>query len=924
MKLLHTLLLIQLIILLVIEYRQVEGLAVLGVDIGSEWMRIGLVKPGVPMEIVLNKETRRKTPMSVYISLKERLIGEESLSAGIKKPAFTQKYFTRTLGALPTNPLVTEFQENFPELQLQPDTEYPQYLVHRTGYSSEELLAMMLNHSRQLSEDFAEYHPIKDIVLTVPPYFTQAQRRALLRSADLVGIKVLTMMNTNLAVALHFGSFQKSVYKDKPIVVLFYDMGATSTIASIVRYEAGEGKSTVPKIIVLGTGFDRNLGGAHIDQLLARHLAVEFEKQQADKNNKIDILNSHKAMAKLTKEAKRVKNVLNANTAHHAHVESLIGDLDLKILVKRSDLESLCEFTLFNRIPEVISEAIEAAKLSREEIDLVVPVGGASRLKKVGEIVLSELGKTEFTTTINADESAAMGAVYQGAFLSKGFRVSEFQLQDANIYPIEISYEKRITATNVSDTEEIEEDIKTKIVHKHLFYRSNILPQKKIMTFKNITNNLVLHASYVIDQSWLSSYDKDVLTQGEAPDGRDIMRIEINGVEDAHNKYGQEEFKGVKVHFSINENGLFSCTSAEAVFEKISVEQSTLDSILGYFSSSTDKVEQPEDANNDTKQNNTESSQNTTETLDSKNSSNKSTTPSTNKPELLIYPLEIITLYLDYPDPSYEHISQSKQKLLTLALKDEEKRLLELAQNNLEAFIYDLKERLFRDETLALTSEEQREEMANVILKISEWFFDQGADTPKEEYNDKFQELKSHTVDFFIRLRESKELPTALEKLNDTLNATDNFIRNMQLYLNLSSMVFTDADYSAIIRQYNQTTEWLANAIEEQSNLQPYENPTLTVSLVETQNYALASELRYMMADEGNKQEAHIDLSDDMQQQQQQQQQPADGRDKQEQHLDLSDDEDKQQHIDITDEPYSEPDEVDPQNSQNSAQHMDL
>ena len=77
MKLLQTLLTLQLLMLSiqVSKYKQVEGMAVLGVDLGSEWMRVGLVKPGVPMEIVLNKETRRKSPMTVYTSAKERLIG---------------------------------------------------------------------------------------------------------------------------------------------------------------------------------------------------------------------------------------------------------------------------------------------------------------------------------------------------------------------------------------------------------------------------------------------------------------------------------------------------------------------------------------------------------------------------------------------------------------------------------------------------------------------------------------------------------------------------------------------------------------------------------------------------------------------------------------------------------------------------------
>ena len=202
-----------------------------------------------------------------------------------------------------------------------------------------------------------------------------------------------------------------------------------------------------------------------------------------------------------------------------------------------------------------------------------------------------------------------------------------------------------------------------------------------------------------LDQPWLSNYDLGVLTQGQHPQGNNLMQLEINRIQDAFDKYGQEEFKGVKVHFSINENGLFSCTSAEAVFEKISTEKSTLDSILGYFSTTPENEEKNEPkTDSTTNEVNTNTSENSTKPLDNKNNTMKAESNKSTKPEVFTYPLEIVVTYLDYPDPSEESISFSKQKLLILSLKDEEKRLLELAQNNLEAFIYDLKERIFRDE----------------------------------------------------------------------------------------------------------------------------------------------------------------------------------------------------------------------------------
>ena len=185
-------------------------------------------------------------------------------------------------------------------------------------------------------------------------------------------------------------------------------------------------------------------------------------------------------------------------------------------------------------------------------------------------------------------------------------------------------------------------------------------------------------------------YDREVLTQGGYPNGSEIARIEVKGVGEALAQLGEENFRGVKVHFSVDEDGIFTCTRAEAVFEEKQQEQSTIDSIFSFFSSS-----EKEDTQNETKQvvENSTNSSNTTLDGNSTRTENK-----TLKPNIKTLPLEVVTTLLDYPDPTESSMVHSRQKLLTLALRDEEKRLREIAQNNLEAFIYDLKERLFKDE----------------------------------------------------------------------------------------------------------------------------------------------------------------------------------------------------------------------------------
>ncbi|XP_068234697.1 hypoxia up-regulated protein 1-like [Palaemon carinicauda] len=187
----------------------------------------------------------------------------------------------------------------------------------KTTYSVEELVAQLLTYAREIAADHTD-QKIKDCVLTVPPFFNQAERRAILSAAELAGLKVLSLMSSNAAVALNYGMFRRKEINSTAQNILFYDMGASSTTATIVSYHTVKTKEkgyseTNPQVSVLGLGYDRTLGGLEMQLRLRDFLAKKFTEVKKTPSN---VFESPKALAKLFKEAGRLKKVLSANTQH--------------------------------------------------------------------------------------------------------------------------------------------------------------------------------------------------------------------------------------------------------------------------------------------------------------------------------------------------------------------------------------------------------------------------------------------------------------------------------------------------------------------------------------------------------------------------------------------------------------------------------
>ncbi|XP_056322103.1 hypoxia up-regulated protein 1 [Danio aesculapii] len=867
---------------------QTESVAVMSVDLGSEWMKVAIVKPGVPMEIVLNKESRRKTPVAVCLKENERLFGDGALGVAVKNPKVVYRFLQSILGKTADNPQVAEYQKHFPEHQLQRDekrgTVYFKF-SEEMQYTPEELLGMILNYSRTLAQDFAE-QPIKDAVITVPAYFNQAERRAVLQAAHIAGLKVLQLINDNTAVALNYGVFRRKDINSTAQNIMFYDMGSGSTTATIVTYQTVKTKEsgTQPQLQIRGVGFDRTLGGFEMELRLRDHLAKLFNEQ---KKSKKDVRDNLRAMAKLLKEAQRLKTVLSANAEHTAQIEGLMDDIDFKAKVTRSEFEALCE-DLFDRVPGPVKQALAASEMSMDEIEQVILVGGATRVPKVQDVLLKSVEKEELSKNINADEAAAMGAVYQAAALSKAFKVKPFLVRDAAVFPIQVEFSR--------ETEE-EDGVKTLKHNKRiLFQRMAPYPQRKVITFNRYIDDFVFYINYG-DLSFLSEQDMKVFGS------QNLTTVKLSGVGSSFKKHSDAESKGIKAHFNMDESGVLVLDRVESVFETIVDEKeeestltklgNTISSLFGGGSSEpsanvtepvTDEEEvtpeagkeqdqpekqeetvqekpeteegkeaepqaeeQKEDKEKAENQEETESEK--TEKPEEKTTDEEKEADKKPKPQKKSKISADIAVELevnDVLDPSAEDMEGSKKKLQDLTDRDLEKQEREKTLNSLEAFIFETQDKLYQDEYLAVVTEEEKEQISGKLSEASSWMDEEGYSAGTKPLKEKLSELKKLCKGMFFRVEERKKWPDRLAALDSMLNHSNIFLKSARL-IPESDQIFTDVELKTLEKVINETVTWKNETVAEQEKLSPTVKPVLLSKDIEAKLSLLDREVNYLL-----------------------------------------------------------------------------
>ncbi|XP_053669240.1 hypoxia up-regulated protein 1 [Anopheles marshallii] len=851
--------------------------AVMSVDLGSEWMKVGVVSPGVPMEIALNKESKRKTPTTIAFRNGDRVFGEDAQTLGVRFPSNSFGYLVDLIGKTIDNPMVDLYRKRFPYYEIVEDP-VRRTVVFRVGeerYTIEELIAQLLQVAKTYAED-STGQPITECVLIVPGFYGQAERTALVSAARLANLKVLQLINDYTAVALNYGIFRRKEINETAQYFLFYDMGAYKTSAAVVSYQLAKDKATRethPVVQVLGVGFDRTLGGLEMQVRLRDYLGQEFNKLG---KTKTDVFTNPRAMAKLFKEAGRLKNVLSANTEHYAQIEGLLDEQDFRLLVSREQLEGLCK-DLYDRVTAPLDKALAASGLALDVINQVVLFGGNTRVPKVQDILRSHIGQ-ELAKNLNADEAACMGAVYRAADLATGFKVKKFITKDAVLFPIQVVFDRE------------GESGATRQVRRTLFGSMNSYPQKKVITFNKHTDDFEFTVQYA---------ELDSVLRGETGTlgSVDLARVKLSEVAKKlkTNVVENVESKGIKAHFMLDDSGIFSLANVELVLEKTVTreedeDESTFQKIGNTISKlfsgdSTDKpaekvteggAEKEEDETTDgkdakdgkdseeqdkrpAKDKEADASKDAKKEGSTGGESEKKTDEADADAKNATVKPKIVTLKETIPSKvelTYvvplegDLFDASAKRMAALDEVDNAKKRRETALNALESFVIDAQVKMDEEEYASCATEDEIASIRKRCGEISEWLYEDGSDADADTYEKKLEELRTVANEVYARHWEHQERPQALNALKQMINGSEGFLRNARNLTkdsNPEKDVFTAVEIETLEKAIRSTIEWRDTEVAEQEKLARNVAVRLTVKDITDRMGMLDREVKYLV-----------------------------------------------------------------------------
>jgi len=404
--------------------------AVIGIDLGSSESYVAFVGKGI-VDVVQNEVSKRATPTLVGFTERERLLGDSALAQIKSNAKNTCRNFKHLLGRQADAPdLQKEHFWSTSKLTTAEDG-FGGYAVSYKGeprdISASVVCAMFLTKLREITEKWCQAK-VADVVLSVPAYFSDVQRQALMDSAKIAGLSVLRLLNEHTATALAYGIYRSNDFDpEKPMTVAFCSMGHSIFSVSIVQFVRG-------KLHVLCEKSDL-IGGRDMDECLMREFAAQFKKKHG-----CDPLSNKKAVLKLEDAVTKTKKILSANSEAGCSVECLMEDEDFSSTITRSDLEKMCEPAIA-KAKEVLQAVIAASGVSVEQIDSVELVGGATRVPWVKHVCSEAFGGKDLSTTMNQEESVARGCALQAAILSPLYKVREFKVEDSSQFAVNVGWQ---------------------------------------------------------------------------------------------------------------------------------------------------------------------------------------------------------------------------------------------------------------------------------------------------------------------------------------------------------------------------------------------------------------------------------------------------------------------------------------------------
>ncbi|KAF9344770.1 hypothetical protein BGX26_003933 [Mortierella sp. AD094] len=622
-------------------------------------------------------------------------------------------------------------------------------------------------------------------------------------------------------------------------------MGAGSTAASLACFQdlsvkdVGKFNKTIQQVEIKAVGYDRTLGGHDIDVRLQKFLADKFQEQKGSKIS-TPVFQNQRAMAKLMKEANRVKQILSANTETLASVENLMEEIDFKVKVTRTELEELSK-DLFARVRGPIDAALKESNMKLSDIQSLVLVGGGVRVPAVQANLAAIVGEDKIAKNVNGDEAAVMGAVFRAASMSRQFKVKEIRLKDISLFPIEVKY----------SGEPKEADAPRKEFLTPIFSEKSVLGTRKIMSFKRIT-----------DFGFDLQYGQVTESQERELTDKQIAHFSLSGLTEAINKFKDVSVATpkVKVTIELSESGVLSVQEAIATIETDNSKKASLAEKVKSFFGGSDKNEDVKDAEpkekseeqegNDAKEQEkngessekTENKENKTEQGNDTETSGKNETVVTTQIEKVV--LEIQTTFKGITPLTFSSKQESLEKIRKLDALDAAKRAREEARNSLESFLYRGRDLLYKDEIIEVSTEEERQTLSESLSTISEWL-DDNEDADTVEFQTRLKVLRKLERPLSIRAAEHISRPKAFASLTSSVTMARSVGEHL---LNGEGAFHDPEDVQKLFDACDEVLAWIKDKEAAQAKLLAWKDGVVTTREIQLRGSSVEREMHRLMS----------------------------------------------------------------------------
>jgi heat shock protein 4 len=782
-------------------------MSVVGFDIGNNCY-VGVARAG-GIETVPNEYSDRCSPAIVGFTRLQRVVGTSAKNQMVTNYKSTVTQIKRLVGRKYDEPSMASEFAQLPYTCIRMDNGdigiKVNYREEERIFNPEQVLAMLLTYLKQTAEDNLS-SKVADVVIGVPAFYTDYQRRAVLSAAQITGLNCLKVMNETSAVALCYGLYKQDVpaADEKPRHVAFIDIGHFSYQICIAAFNKG-------KIKILATAWDDSLGGREFDNRLRDYFCKEILTKY-----RVDARTNKRAWIRLGAEVEKIKKQLGMNTTNlPLNIECFMEDKDVNASINRGQFEEMCA-DLIDRVEPPLQQALTESGLKVEEIDVVEIVGGSSRIPAL-RAIFEKVFHKPVSTTLNQDEAVVRGCAIQCAMLSHTVKVRDIEVLDAAAYPVHIAWDCYKNEDQYGEME---------VFKKHHAY-----PFTKLLTFPHRVEPFCFRAYY----------DKDTPIPHI---DRDIGEFVVNAVAPSETA---EKVK-VKVRVRLDMNGCFAVSSASMTEtlppssplenggevmetqevnppEKTNGEEKMDEAASSQDESVGDPMEQTEDPAKSTEEQKPEDAQ-----TGAQPEPNKETTDKKKKPKKSTKTTDLRVDSKSFKSRTSEEMNvliEIENELISQVKLEKERAD---AKNAVEEYVYGMREKIYDMYEKHIT-DDVRQQFSTLLTNTEDWLYEDGEDEAKSVYVDKLAELKKVGQPVVDRYHAHTELPPALEELGTALlhyrKVLDLYSQKDEKYDHLDA-----EEMKKVEKRVEDKFKWYNEKLQQKSNCPLHSNPPVLPSEV--------------------------------------------------------------------------------------------